>query len=329
MILAGDIGGTKSLLAFFSPDGGPRAAVNEQSLPSRNYPGLEAVLQDFLRTARKAVKLACFGVPGPVVEGRCETPNLPWRVDARELRRVVGSNVVLINDLEATGCGIATLRPDEFVTLNEGNPSPGGNAALIAPGTGLGEAILFWDGREHHPSASEGGHADFAPRNEQEIDLLRYLLKRYPHVSYDQVVTGRGLKQIYDSLRDTGGKEPEWLKEELARADDPAPVISRAALEKRDALCGQALNLWVSIFGAEAGNLALKALATAGVYLGGGIAPKLLDKLKDGTFLAAFRDKGRLSSLVAQMPVRVILNEKTALYGAAAFALSQAQKISP
>lgn len=325
MILAGDIGGTKSLLAFFSPKGDPRAALHERSLPSRNYPGLAEVLTDFRKGAPGPIQLACCGVPGPVVEGRCETPNLPWVVDARELEQRLGAPVILTNDLEATGYGIATLRPEEFATLSEGQPNPHGNAALIAPGTGLGEAILFWDGHQHRPSASEGGHADFAPRNALEIDLLRYLLKMYDHVSYDQVATGRGLRQIYNFLRETrAADEPAWLKEELARASDPAPVISRAALEKRSELCGKVLDLWVSLFGAEAGNLALKALSTAGVYLGGGIAPKILPKLQDGTFLAAFRDKGRLATIVSQMPVRVILNDQTALYGAAAFALRQA-----
>lgn len=324
MILAGDIGGTKSLLAFFSPDGDPRAARHERSLPSREYPGLAAVLSDFLREAPGPVERACFGVPGPVVAGRCETPNLPWVVETAELHRLLGVEVLLINDLEATAYGIATLRAEELVMLSEGQPNPQSNAALIAPGTGLGEAILFWDGRQHRPSASEGGHADFAPRNELEIELLRYLLKTYKHVSYDQVITGRSLRQVYDFFRDTSrGEEPAWLKEELARATDPAAVISRAALEKRSELCVQALDLWVAVFGAEAGNLALKALATAGVYLAGGIAPKILPKLKDRTFLSAFCDKGRLSALVAQMPVRVILNDKTALYGAARLALEQ------
>lgn len=322
MILAGDIGGTKSLLAFFAPGGDPRAALDERSLPSRDFPGLAAVLAEFLRKTSNRVERACFGVPGPVVAGRCETPNLPWVVETAELQRLLGAEVLLINDLEATGYGIATLRPDEFVTLNERKANPVGNAALIAPGTGLGEAILFWDGRQHRPSASEGGHADFAPRNELEIDLLRHLLKTYDHVSYDQVISGRGLRQVYDFFRSTGRfEEPTWLKQELESADDASAVISRAALEKRSELCVQALDLWVSVFGAEAGNLALKALATGGVYLGGGIAPKILPKLKQGGFLQAFWDKGRLGPLVAQMPVRVILNEKTALYGAAAFAL--------
>jgi len=324
MILAGDIGGTKSLLAFFAPETGPRAAHHERSLPSRDYPGLAEVLEDFLRHASEPIEVACFGIPGPVVEGRSETPNLPWVVDARELRPVVGGDVVLINDLEATGYGIATLRPDELVTLSAGQPNPKGNAALIAPGTGLGEAILFWDGRRHRPSASEGGHADFAPRNAREIDLLAFLLKQFDRVSYDRVLNGTGLCRVYAFLKETGyADEPAWLAEEMVRAEDPPAVISGVALEGRSELCVKALDIWVSLLGAEAGNLALKALATAGVYLGGGIAPKILPKLRDGTFLTAFHDKGRLSTLVGHMPVQVILNAKTALFGAARFALEQ------
>jgi len=326
MILAGDIGGTKSLLALFAPGGDGRAAQHEESLPSRDYPGLEAVLEDYLRRHREKMTLACLGVPGPVIDSRCLTPNIPWKVDAGELRRVLGAEVILLNDLEAMGYGLATLGPDDFATLNEGQPQTG-NAALIAPGTGLGEAILFWDGRRHRPSASEGGHASFAPQNELGIALLQHLMKQHEHVSNDRIVSGSGLKRVYDFLKESRpGPEPEWLRLELAAAEDPAAVISRVALEGKAELCVKALDLWVSIFGAEAGNLALKALAVAGVYLGGGIAPKILPKLKDKTFLAAFHRKGRLSDLVRDIPVRVILNPKTALYGAARFALERAQE---
>jgi len=321
MILAGDIGGTKSLLALFAPGGDGRAAQHEESLPSRNYAGLEAVVADYLKRRREKVTLACLGVPGPVIDSRCVTPNIPWVVDARELRRVLGAEVILLNDLEAMGYGLATLGSDDFATLNEGQPQTG-NAALIAPGTGLGEAILFWDGRRHRPSASEGGHASFAPHNELEIALLQHLMKQHEHVSNDRIVSGSGLKRVYDFLKESRqGSEPEWLRLELAAAEDPAAVISRVALEGKAELCVKALDLWVAVFGAEAGNLALKALAVAGVYLGGGIAPKILPKLKDGTFLAAFQRKGRLSDVVREMPVRVILNPKVALYGAARFAL--------
>jgi glucokinase len=324
MILAGDIGGTKSLLAFFSPDSGPRQAREEQSLPSRDYSGLAELLKDYLRATQQKAEVACFGIPGPIVEGRSETPNIPWVVDARELKQVVGAEVLLVNDLEATAYGVATLKLEELETLSEGQPNPKSNAALIAPGTGLGEGILFWDGRQHRPSASEGGHCDFAPRNAREMEFLTYLLKELDRVSFDRVVSGSGLRRLYNFLRDSGyAPEPDWLRKEIAAADDPAAVISGAALENRAELCVKALDMWVSFLGAEAGNLALKALATAGVYVGGGIAPKILPKLRDGTFLTAFHDKGRLSTLVGHMPVHVILNSKTALYGAARFGLER------
>ena len=325
MILAGDIGGTKALLAFYEPaaaGGDPRAPSEERNLPSRNYAGLPDLLKDFLKTAKGKATRACLAVPGPVVGRRSSTPNLPWPiVDAEELSTVVGAEVTLLNDLEAKGYGIATLRDDELHCLSEGKGQSGGNAALIAPGTGLGECILFWDGQMHRPSASEGGHCSFAPRNEIEIGLLRYLLRKYNHVSYDRIVSGKGLVNIYHYLRDSGSAEPLWLREEMSKAGDAAAVISRVALEGRSELCVRALDLWAASFGAEAGNLALKALATFGVYLGGGIAPKILPKLSDGTFLSAFRDKARLAPLLEAIPVRVILNDKAALYGAARYAL--------
>ncbi len=327
MILAGDIGGTKSLLALYPPGGDPRRPASERSLPSRDYSRLSDVLTNFLAEAKGKVTLACLGIPGPVVDGRSKTPNLPWEtVDAAELRDALGAEVILLNDLEATGYGISTLRDNEFHCLSEGKAQPHGNAALIAPGTGLGECILFWDGQMRRPSASEGGHATFAPRNELEIGLLRYLQRQLEHVSNDRIISGQGLVSIYEYLRDSGSAELGWLRDEIAKADDPAAAISRLALEGRSELCARALDLWVASFGAEAGNLALKALATAGVYLGGGIAPKILPKLTDGTFLNALHDKGRLAPLLAAMPVRVILNDKAALYGAARYVLQDIRK---
>ncbi|HXE75431.1 MAG TPA: glucokinase [Candidatus Xenobia bacterium] len=321
MILAGDIGGTKSLLALYPPGGDPRRPVHGRSLPSREYSRLSDCLKDFLDAAREKVTFACLGIAGPVVGGRSVTPNLPWEtVDATELRQALDAEVVLLNDLEAKAYGIATLRPEELHCLHPGKPATG-NAALIAPGTGLGECILFWDGKMHRPSASEGGHCSFAPRNEIEIGLLRYLLRKYHHVSFDRIVSGKGLVNIYNYLRESGSAEPAPVHEEISKDDDPAAAISRAALEGRSELCRKALHLWVECFGAEAGNLALKALATAGVYLGGGIAPKILPKLTDGTFLAAFRDKARLAPLLEAIPIHVILNDQAALYGAARFAL--------
>jgi glucokinase len=325
MILAGDIGGTKTLVAFFARGQSARAAQHLETFPSRDFPGLEAVLKEYLARHPERIEFACFGVPGPVVEGRCETPNLPWVVETRALEAVTRGRVRLLNDLEALGYGLAALAPDEFLVLNPGRARPGANAALIAPGTGLGESILVWDGRMHVPQPSEGGHSDFAPRNEVEIDLLRFLRKRHPRVSYDRILSGKGLRALYDFLRASDRyQEGDWLGDELAQASDDAAVITRAALERRSALCVATLDLWVAIFGAEAGNLALKALATAGVYLGGGIAPKILPKLRDGDFMKSFQDKGRLSPLVAEIPVRVALNDHAALIGAARFALEKA-----
>ena len=326
MILAGDIGGTKSNLALFTTEVGRLSSVFEQTFPSSDYPGLEEIVREFLDHAKSQKRVtavdqiagACFGVAGPVVDDRCETPNLPWVVSAQGLRQALELRLAkLINDLEATGYGIPLLRNEEFVTLNEGSIEQKGNAALIAAGTGLGEAMIYWDGEDFIPIASEGGHADFAPRNAIEIELLGYMLDRFDRVSYERVLSGPGLLNIYSFLRDSGyGEEPSWLAEKMEQGD-PSAAIGEAALANQSELCVKALDLLVSIYGAEAGNLALKVLAVSGVYVGGGIAPKICDKLRDGTFLKAFTNKGRLSSLLEGIPVRVILNEKTALYGAA------------
>jgi glucokinase len=264
------------------------------------------------------VKYACFGIAGPVRHGRCEATNLAWVVDAHQLARELAiETVTLINDLEANAYGIAVLEPKDFVVLNEGAPDEEGNAAVIAAGTGLGEAGLYWDGKQHRAFACEGGHADFAPRSALEIELLRYLLPQFEHVSYERVLSGPGLYNIYKFLRDTGrGEEPAWLTEEM-RQHDPSAAISQAALAGKCALCMQALDLFVALYGAKAGNLALTIMAAGGVFVGGGIAPKILGKLTDGTFMAAFTAKGRLKPVLEAMPVRVILNDKTALLGAA------------
>ena len=323
MILAGDIGGTKSHLALFTLEGQHPKLLTQKTYRSADYSGVEEVVRIFLssqaeRLAGAPVAVACLGVACPIVEERCQVPNLPWIIDAAVIRKAVGlKKVHLINDLEANGYGIPLLSEDELLTLQEGISQAGGNEALISAGTGLGQAILYRQGSAFHPVASEGGHADFAPRNELEIELLRYLLKRFQHVSYERVLSGAGLSNIYSFLRDSGrGQEPNGLGE-LLEQEDPGAAISRAALRGEPELCVQALDLFVSIYGAEAGNLALKAKAVGGLYVGGGIAPKIISKLREETFLKAFRDKGRLSSLMKAIPVRVILNQHTALYGAA------------
>lgn len=329
MILAGDIGGTKSNLALFAVKAGKPSPVVEHTLPSRDYRGLEDVIRDFLdhatshlpRATIDRISRACFGVAGPVVDDRIETPNLPWIISVHSLREALSiETVTLINDLEATGYGIPSLESEAFVILNEGSAREKANGALIAAGTGLGEAMLTWRGEDLTAIASEGGHADFAPRNRLEMELLGYLLDRFDRVSYERVLSGPGLLNIYTFLKESAyGEEPEWLTEKLQQGD-PSAEISKAALANENALCVKALEMFVSIYGAEAGNLALKFIAVGGVYVGGGIAPKIINKLRDGTFMKAFTHKGRLSPVLEATPVRVILDPKTALYGAARFA---------
>lgn len=320
MILAGDIGGTKTNLALFEDD--PRTPLHLATYPSADYESLAAIVREFLAERPGTVDAACFGVAGPVRDGKVPKVNLAWSVDAQELAQELGfSRVGLLNDLEANAWGISTLGPDDFAVLNEGAPDARGNQAVIAAGTGLGEAGLYWDGTRHHVFASEGGHADFAPRTELQAELWRYLAASLRHVSYERVCSGMGIVNIYNFLTSRRTEpEPDWLREELATSD-PAAAISRAALEKRDPVCVEALDLFVEIYGAEAGNLALKLMALGGVFVGGGIGPKILPKLADGVFMREFVGKGRLTQLLAQIPVRVILNDKAALYGAAAFAL--------
>ena len=322
LVLAGDIGGTKTNLALFSVRGERLHVERSHSFPSKRYSGLVPVLHDFLANDHVPIDSACFGIAGPVVDNKVKTPNLAWMVDCVELRRALKLDpVALLNDLEATAYGVFTLENDEFLTLNEGVIRYTGNKALLAAGTGLGQAILYDDGRRFRPLASEGGHADFAARNELEIELLRYLLGRYKHVSYERVLSGPGLLNIYRFLKEARGvQEPSWLAERLAAADDLSAEISQTALANEAEICVQALDVFVSVYGAEAGNLALRAKSVRGLYIGGGIAPKIVAKLKDGTFMRAFGDKGRYTDLLAAIPVQVILNDQAALRGAAYYA---------
>ena len=327
MILAGDIGGTHARLAFFQAKNGHLRLVSETSFASREYSGLEAIVSSFLDKGHDNIDAACFGIAGPVRSGRAVVSNLPWTVDAALLSREIQVGFTfLINDLEASAWGIGALERNDLLTLNEGTPSAQGNQAVIAAGTGLGQAGLFWDGCQHHVFACEGGHTDFGPRNELETELLQYLLAKFGRVSYERVLSGPGLVNIYQFLRDTGrAEEPKWLAEEMT-IGDPGAVISAAALNGKSPLCEQALDLFVSVYGAEAGNLALKALATGGVYVSGGIAPKILPKLKDGKFQQAFVDKGRMRPLLEATPVRVIVNENTGLLGAARCAVVKSSR---
>lgn len=321
LILAGDIGGTKTNLALFSVQGEKLRVENEHTFQSKPYSGLTPILKEF-GEGGPDIDAACFGIAGPVVDGRVKTTNLPWIVDTEELRRVLKIDAVsLLNDLEASAYGIFTLEDDELYTLNEGKPRHLGNKALIAAGTGLGEAMLYDDGRRFHPIASEGGHADFAPRDELEIELLRYLIGRFGHVSYERILSGPGLANVYRFLKEVRRmEEPAQLAARFAAGEDPGAVISQAALAREAEISVKALDMFVSIYGAEAGNMALRAKSVRGFYVGGGIAPKILDKLKDGTFLRAFVEKGRYTDLLKAMPVQVILNQKTALRGAGYYA---------
>lgn len=326
MILAGDIGGTSTRLAFFQVVGDRLVQIESEKFSSRAYNGLDAIVKEFLQHHPNKVEHAAFGIAGPVYKERVETTNLPWVVDAARLAsELVTGSVSLLNDLEANTYGIFELTPNDFAVINPGTPVDGGNIGVISAGTGLGESGAIWDGSRFVVLAGEGGHADFAPRNEEEIELLRYGQKQFgAHVSYERVLSGPGLHFLYQFLRDTGrGTEEDWLRQEL-RHNDPSAIIGRYGLDGKSELCVRALDLFVSIYGAEAGNLALKLMATRGVFIGGGIAPKLLPKLQNGGFMEAFTAKGRFAKGLSAIPVRVLLNDQAALLGAARYAGLQA-----
>jgi glucokinase len=320
MLLAGDIGGTKTNLAVFVPDAQLQAPLVEATFPSARYESLEELVSDFLSHHDIAVTQAAFGVAGPVTDGRASITNLPWLIDARSMQHEFGwSAVRLINDLEAIAYAVPHLQQQDVHTLNAGTPEAGGTLAIIAPGTGLGEAFLTWNGARYEPHASEGGHADFAPNTATEVELLRYLMGHFRHVSYERVCSGIGIPNIYDFFKATRpGEDPDTFADQLAAARDPTPLIVMAALEANPPpLCAATLDTFVSILAAEAGNLALTVMATGGVYLGGGIPPRLLPVLSDARFRDAFLHKGRFAELMERLPVHVILNPKVALLGAA------------
>jgi glucokinase len=331
MILAGDVGGTKVDLALYGFDHGRLTHVRDERFPAREFAGLEDIVRKFLiETGDPEISAACFGVPGPVRGGRLKLTNLPWVLDSRELSLSLKiEHLFLINDLEANGYGIPELSPEQIYELSAGAPGSVGNRGLVSAGTGLGEAILVWNGKMHLPMASEGGHCDFSPRNDTEIDLMRYLQRALNgRVSFERVVSGLGMQNIYAFLRDEKGlEEPPSIKAKML-VEDPNAVIAEMAEEGSNELCVKTLDLFVSSYGAEAGNLALKVLSVGGMYLGGGIAPKILKKMRDGTFMKAFADKGRLSDLLVQMPVRIILESRCALMGAAAYADARAAELS-
>lgn len=320
VILAGDVGGTTTDVALLDE----RLAFRDiRSYPSREYGSLNDIIREFLRVEAPRVTHACFGIAGPVRDGSVRTTNLPWVVEASDLARLIGvADVLLINDIEAIGHGIGALDDSAFVTLHRGTEVALGNAAVIAAGTGLGEAGLYWDGARHRPFASEGGHASFAPRDDLEMELLRFLLAEYGHASWERVLSGPGLFNVYRFFRETGRfDEPQWLAE-LIRHEDPAASIAQCALAGNAPLCEQSLELFMSVYGAEAGNLALKMMAVAGVYVAGGIAPKILDWLKRPSFHRAFVAKGRMRRLLEAIPIRVVVSDRVTLLGAARAVLS-------
>lgn len=318
MIVAGDVGGTNTRLAFF--ENGKKVG-DEKKFPSQKYRSLEEILAEFLQG--KKVKCACFGVAGPVREGKSKITNLPWVLDASHISKTLQiPNVYLLNDLEANAYGLRVLKKEDLFLLHEGKKQKG-NQALIAAGTGLGEAGLFWDGNKHHPFACEGGHTDFAPRNPIEMELLSYLQKKFDHVSYERVVSGPGLHNLFQFLIDTGRQkwDPQ-VKAEMEKGD-PSRVISEWGRENRDEACMKALDWFLSLYGAEAGNMALKFFAIGGFYIGGGIAPNLVEAFKRGSFRSSFVDKGRFRELLESIPIWIVLNDHAALLGAASYAEEQ------
>jgi glucokinase len=333
MILASDIGGTKTLIALFEPQPGDRLRlVREQTFVSKDHQSLEEIVTAFLQGEKTAqVEAACFGAAGPVLERRCQTTNLPWLIEEINLVKASGvARVRLLNDLEATAYGMLFLEPHELHPLNpHARGRRQGNVAVIAAGTGLGEAMLCWDSEQYYPVASEGGHGDLAPHGPQEVELMRYLHRQYEHVSRERVLSGPGIHNLFCFLRDTTGRQPTAEVAEKMAKGDPSAAITQAALAGSDPLCLEAMDVFCRMYGAEAGNLALTCVAIGGVYVGGGIAPKILPLLERGPFLHGFLQKGRLSELLETVPVHVCLNERTALLGAAHFAARRVAKQQP
>jgi glucokinase len=322
-VLAGDIGGTKTRVGVFEVDGVECRTVEERSYTSRDYPGLGEIVADFVGSGGKDCRAACFGISGPVTGRRMRTTNLPWVVDADELETRSGiPTVALLNDLEATGWGVSGLDESQTVVLNPGRPDAVGNGAVIAAGTGLGEGGIYWNGSEARPFACEGGHASFSPTDEPGDRLLSFLRRSYGHVSWERVLSGPGLADLFRFMvSEAGESEPKWFTE-ADRAGDPVPAISEMALEGRCEISGRTLELFARLYGEEAGNLALKIMATGGVWVGGGIAPRIRRFLEDGAFMEGFLAKGRMQPLLETMPVRIVLDDRAALLGAARFAAS-------
>jgi glucokinase len=318
VILAGDVGGTKCNLALLSENNGTLSVVFKQRYASKEFAQFDRIVKEFYRQAAphlvgQRVRAAGFGVAGPVIDNCVRATNLPWIVDGAVLAREVNlEHIVLLNDLGATGHSIEHLPPEDFCVLNAGRAEPGGTRALLAAGTGLGQSFLVWDGTRYRVAPSEGGHSDFAPHTEQQIELLRFMRRRYPQVSWELILSGRGFRTLHEFLAPSV-KHPSFEDPDA----DPAPEITRLGLAKACPVCVETLDLWTAIYGAEAGNLALKVLALGGVYVAGGIAVKILEKIKDGTFIKTFKDKWHFENMLGNTPVSVILNESAPMIGAA------------
>jgi glucokinase len=325
MILAGEIGATRTRLAAFETEGSRLLRVVEKNYMSQQHDGLSGILADFIKTEGIPVHSACLGVAGPVRAGSSKISNLPWVIDAREVAKQLKLNSVgLLNDLEAYAYGIDGLDSKDFITLSEGAEEAEGNRAVISAKTGLGMAGLYWDGFRHHPFGCEGGHADFAPRDEIQIELLGHLQEKYGRISCERILSGPGIKNIYDFLRDAHkAEEPEWLRTQMSTAPDPPALISRLALEGKAAICDQTLSIFVSVFGAQAGNCALNFMSTGGIFIGGVIAAKIAPRMKDPLFMESFLDKGRMATILKDMPVRIVVNDDCGMIGAARYTLVQ------
>ena len=313
MIVAGDLGGTKSNLGTFDSRDGKLVPVAEEHLDSHKYASVEELVQDYINQTKSSCSAACFGVAGPVVDNTVRASNLPWMIQGDSLARLLKiPSVRLLNDLEATCYGLEVLAPNELVCIHKGTKEERASKVIIAAGTGLGEGVIFWDGKRHFPSPTEGGHADWAPHTEQQADLWRFLKARNEIVSSEIILSGRGFKSLHDFLN-PNDVHPEFNDPSV----DPAPTITQAALDKTCATCVATLDLWVDIYGSEAGNLAIRNVARAGIYIAGGIAVKILEKLKDGRFAKAVAEKEKLGYLLSQIPIYVVMNEKAPLLGAA------------
>ena len=325
MILAGDIGGTRTRLAAFETEGTKLKCVIEKTYPSQEHGGLTEIIADFVKSEGIPVHSACLGVAGPVRGGRSKISNLPWTIDSRELSQQLRlDSVGLINDLEAYAYGVDAMESKDVVTLREGAEDAEGNRAVISARTGLGVAGLYWDGFRHHPFACEGGHTDFAPRNDLEIELFRYILKKYGHVSSERILSGPGIKNIYDFLRDTKkAEEPAWLKEQMDKAHDAPALISQMAQENKAPICEQTMSVFVSAYGAKTGDYALNFMSTGGIFVCGIIAARNLSKMKDPIFIESFLSKGRMRGLLEDMPVKIVLNDDCGIMGAARYTLIQ------